>query len=163
MFTWQGLQTVQALGQSQSISCKTSLCLRHRRLQRGCLEQLSRQHHERSSRQCKGRAGGGLWLHTCDNGGMSEIESMVGQSHVAISLLLSSPGVPQIRQLRKASSFTIRLTMRSSHRRRRRMPSKRLLWTLVSPHTSPVHGNSMSSHLSCPGPPLKLATCCIRC
>ena len=43
------------------------------------------------------------------------------------------------------------------------MPSKRLLPTLVSPHTSPMHANSMSSHLSCPGPPLNLATSCIRC
>ena len=28
VFTWQGLQTVQALGRSQSISRKTSVCLR---------------------------------------------------------------------------------------------------------------------------------------
>ena len=39
----------------------------------------------------------------------------------------------------------------------------RRLWTLVSPHSSLVHGNSMYSHLSCPGRPLKLATSCIRC
>ena len=51
VFTWQGLQTVQALGPSQSISCKASLCLRHRRLQRGGLEQISRQHHEQLGRQ----------------------------------------------------------------------------------------------------------------
>ena len=45
VFTWQGRQTVQALGLSQSISCNTSLCLSSRRFQRGRLEQLSRQHH----------------------------------------------------------------------------------------------------------------------
>ena len=119
---------------------------RHRRLQRGCLEQLSRQ-----------------WLHTCDNGGMSEIESLVGQFLSAISLPLWSPGGPQIRQSRRASSSTLRLTMRSSHGTRHRLPSRRRLWTLVSPLSSLVHGNSMYSHLSCPGRPLKLATSCIRC
>ena len=51
VFTWQGPQTVQALGLSQSISCETSLCLGHRRLQRGCLEQLSRQHHQQLGKQ----------------------------------------------------------------------------------------------------------------
>ena len=46
VFTWQDRQTVQALGLSQSISCETSLSISHQRLQRGCLEQLSRQHHQ---------------------------------------------------------------------------------------------------------------------
>ena len=51
VFTWQDRQTVQALGLSQSISCETSLCLSHRRLQRGCLDQLSRQHHQQLGKQ----------------------------------------------------------------------------------------------------------------
>ena len=116
-----------------------------------------------SSRQCKWRAGGGLWLHTCDSEGMSEIESLVGQFLSASSILLWSPGAPQIRQSRRASSFAIRFTTRSAHGRRQRLPSTRRSWTLVSSHSSLVHGSSMYSHVSCPGRPLKLATSCIRC